>query len=189
MVELENGDEAVFMDLDRCRDGEPRVDQLDRSGAYVQSCLVANQNLASWRGLYRFNLYGPISSLDFDLKAKNRSRVETCTNMKFKFTFSPDTLSVNLVISSITCKQNQPLCVGDKVWISLLLTFPAILNCHECRRYPVHASCCQKVTIEVPAHDQPAIAGDESFTSNKIGCLPVYLCWVSEVGFQVYLLM
>ena len=81
------------------------------------SVRVANQNLylASWRGLRRYNLYGPITSADLDLKAKNWSRVGTCASVKFNFTFSPDTLPAYLVISSIPCKRNQPFCVGDEV--------------------------------------------------------------------------
>jgi len=124
------------------------------------SVRVANHNLylASWRGLHRCNLYGPISSLDLELKAKNSSRVGTCTSVKFKFTFSPDRLSANL-ISSIYYKRNQPFCVADEVSISLLLTFLAILNCHDCGKYSVHAGHCQKITIQVAAHDQPDYCG------------------------------
>jgi hypothetical protein len=56
------------------------------------------------------------------------------------------------------CKRNQPFCVGD-VWISLL-TFPATLICHKGGKSQVHARCCQKITIEVAAYDQPDYCGE-----------------------------
>jgi len=35
----------------------------------------------------------------------------------------------------------------------------AILNCHDCGKYSVHARYCQKITIQVAAHDQPDYCG------------------------------
>ena len=77
------------------------------------SVRVASQSLCL--GIHRCNLYGPVSSLDLDLKAKIWLRVSSCTSVNFKFTFSPNKLFANSIISSIPCKIDQPFCVGDEV--------------------------------------------------------------------------
>jgi hypothetical protein len=45
--------------------------------------------------------------------------------------------------------------ISHCVWEMRLLTFPAILICHECGKYWVHACCHQEITVEVAAYDQP----------------------------------